>query len=62
MMRVVGVQNYELEMIEVQLKRTDYENQVVQLVKALLEIDRAMKTHKDQASDQSTASEMKEAS
>ncbi len=41
-MRVVGVENYELEMIEVHLKRTEYENQVVQLVKALLEIDRAM--------------------
>jgi hypothetical protein len=61
-MRVVGLQNYELEMIEVHLKRTEYENQVVQLVKALLEIDRAMKQQQDQASDQSTASEMKEAS
>lgn len=61
-MRVVGLQNYELEMIEVYLKRTDYENQVVQLVKALLEIDRAIKQQQDQASDQSTASEMKEAS
>lgn len=60
-MRVVGVENYELEMIEVHLKRTEYENQVVQLVKALLEIDRAMKQQQDQASDQSTASEMKEA-
>lgn len=61
-MRVVGLQNYELKMIEVHLKRTEYENQVVQLVKALLEIDRAMKQQQDQASDQSTASEMKEAS
>lgn len=61
-MRVVGLQNYELEMIEVHLKRTDYENKVVQLVKSLLEIDRAMKQQQDQASDQSTASEMKEAS
>lgn len=61
-MRVVGLQNYELEMIEVHLKRTEYENQVVQLVKALLEIDRALKQQQDQASDQSTASELKEAS
>ncbi len=61
-MRVVGIQNYELEMIEVNLKRTEYETKVVQLVKALLEIDRAMKQQQDQASDQSTASEMKEAS
>jgi|GEM_PF-4141068 hypothetical protein len=61
-MRVVGIENYELEMIEVHLKRTEYETKVVQLVKALLEIDRALKQQKDQASDQSTASEMKEAS
>ncbi|MEK2687437.1 hypothetical protein AAAA73_00035 [Bdellovibrio sp. GT3] len=62
MMRVVGIENYELEMIEVHLKRTEYETKVVQLVKALLEIDRALKQQQDQASDQSTASEMKEAS
>ncbi|WP_340596087.1 hypothetical protein [Bdellovibrio sp. GT3] len=61
-MRVVGIENYELEMIEVHLKRTEYETKVVQLVKALLEIDRALKQQQDQASDQSTASEMKEAS
>lgn len=61
-MRVVGIENYELEMIEVHLKRTEYETKVVQLVKAFLEIDRAMKQQQDQASDQSTASEMKEAS
>lgn len=61
-MRVVGIENYELEMIEVHLKRTEYETKVVQLVKALLEIDRALKQRQDQASDQSTASEMKEAS
>ncbi|MDG0818258.1 hypothetical protein [Bdellovibrio svalbardensis] len=60
-MRVVGLQSYDIEVTEVKLKRTDYENQVVQLVKALLEIDRAMKQQQDQASDQSTASEMKEA-
>ncbi|WP_413575814.1 hypothetical protein ACLVWU_15695 [Bdellovibrio sp. HCB290] len=29
-MRVVGLQRYELEMIEVHLKRTEYENQVAQ--------------------------------
>jgi hypothetical protein len=61
-MRVVGIENYELEMIEVHLKRTEYETKVVQLVKALLESDRAMNSQQDQASDQSTASEMKEAS
>ncbi len=61
-MRVVGIEDYELEMIEVHLKRTEYETKVVQLVKALLEIDRALKQQQDQASDQSTASEMKEAS
>lgn len=61
-MRVVGIENYELEMIEVHLKRTEYETRVVQLVKALLEIDRALNQQQDQASDQSTASEMKEAS
>jgi len=61
-MRVVGIENYELEMIEVHLKRTEYETKVLQLVKALLEIDRALKQQQDQASDQSTASEMKEAS
>lgn len=60
-MRVVGLQSYDIEVTEVKLKRNDYENQVVQLVKALLEIDRAMKQQQDQASDQSTASEMKEA-
>ena len=61
-MRVVGIEDYELEMIEVHLKRAEYETKVVQLVKALLEIDRAMKQQQDQASDQVTASEMKEAS
>lgn len=61
-MRVVGIENYELEMIEVHLKRTEYETKVVQLVKALLEIDRALNQHQDQASEPSTASEMKEAS
>ena len=61
-MRVVGIENYELEMIEVHLKRTEYETKVVQLVKALLEIDRLLKQQQDHTGDQSTASEMKEAS
>ncbi|MNJ94885.1 hypothetical protein D3C87_125890 [compost metagenome] len=60
-MRVVGLESYELEIIEVHLKQTEYETKVVQLVKAFLEIDRAWEQQLDQASDQCMASEMKEA-
>jgi len=60
-MRVVGLENYELEMIEVNLKQSEYETRVVQLVKSLLEIDRIENQQEDQSNDLSTASEMKEA-
>jgi hypothetical protein len=60
--RTVGLEDYELEIIEVNLKQTEYETIVVQLVKALLAIDRALNATQDQTNDQCTASEMKEAS
>lgn len=60
-MQDVGFESYKLEIIEVHLKRNEYETKVVQMVKALLEIDRALNQQQDQASDQNTASKRKEA-
>ncbi len=60
-MQDVGLKNYELEIIEVHLKRSEFETKVVQLIKAILEIDRLLKQQETQGQSASTASAMKEA-
>jgi len=61
-MQKVNLEDLKIEITEVRLKRSDYEVKVVQFIKALLEIDQALKRQEDQSRSQSTASEMKEAS
>jgi hypothetical protein len=58
-MRIANLEDLEIEITEVALKRSDYEVKVVQLIKALLEIDQVMKQQQDQA--QSASSHEKEA-
>ncbi|MGZ3744020.1 MAG: hypothetical protein ACXVB1_16145 [Pseudobdellovibrionaceae bacterium] len=59
LMQRASLEEWEVEMTEVHLKRCDYEAKVVQLIKALLEIDQALKQQEDQA--KSASSKEKEA-
>jgi hypothetical protein len=53
--------NFKLEIVDIHLKRSEYENKVVQLVKALLEIDQIMNQKQYHPEFIIESSEMKEA-